>query len=269
MGKQYNISELIDSYTDSEFLIDGRHGADTDAVLNGVMAKVKPKKRLRLGVKLLVAAALAATVTITAATATASSPVRVYTRADGTVLTIGSEECPLIEDGENSSDDNVYVIENDRIYFTFDGQRLDITDMIDYDTPYCYRSDITDSLGEVHERWVAVGGTPKYIGWAEAIVDCDGNGFTYLGGFGNTWYEQYYIDGDTFTDLSRDCGYNYINLYPYRHHNLGWFEKFEEKIYTHSQEYYDAELEWHYPHDWEGESVDDNIPLPDNLHEFE
>ena len=269
MGKQYNISELIDSYTDSEFLIDGRHGADTDAVLNGVMAKVKPKKRLRLGVKLLVAAALAATVTITAATATASSPVRVYTRADGTVLTIGSGECPLIEDGENSSKDNVYVIENDRIYFTFDGQRLDITDMIDYDTPYCYRSDITDSLGEVHERWVAVGGTPKYIGWAEAIVDCDGNGFTYLGGFGNTWYEQYYIDGDTFTDLSRDCGYNYINLYPYRYHNLGWFEKFQEKFYTHSQEYYDTELEWHYPHDWEGESVDDNIPLPENLHEFE
>lgn len=268
MGKQYNISELIDGYTDNEFLIDGQQGADTEAVLNGVMAKVKPKKHLRLGLKVLAAAAVAAAVSITAAvTATASKPVRTYTLADGTTFTIGGEV--PVRNCDFYSEDNIYVVENGRVYFIFDDQHLDITDLIDYDTAYCYRSDITDSLGEVHERWVAVGGTPKYIGWAEAIVDFDGNGFTYLSGRGNVWYDQYYIDGEVFTDLGKDYSYNYTDLYPNRDPYFGWYEEFNEKFYPHSQEHYDAELEWHYPRDWEGELVDDNIPLPENLHEFE
>lgn len=269
MGTQYRVSELMDNYTDNKFLVSERQGADTEAVLKGVMDKVKPKKRLRFSVRVLAAAAVAAAVSITAAvTATASKPVRTYTLADGSKFTYGGE-VPCVVNGDGSSEDNIYVIENGRVYFTFDDQHLDITDLIDYDTPYCYRSDLTDSLGEVHEHWVAVGGTPKYIGWAEAIVDFDGNGFTYMSGRGDVWYEQYYIDGEVFTDLGKDYSYNYTDLYPYRSPNFGWYEKFDEKFYPHSQEHYDAELEWHYPRDWEGESVDDNIPLPENLYEFE
>lgn len=271
MGKQYNISELIDGYTDNEFLIDGQQGADTEAVLNGVMAKVKPKKRLRLGVKLLVAAALAATVTITAVTATASNPIRVYKRAWGGTLTIGVKDHPYVDDGYGASNDNIYVVEDGRVYFTFEDQHLDITDMIDFDTPYYYRSDLTDNLGEVHERWIAVGGRPGYIGWKEIIYDIDGYGHTNISGFSGFWeYYQYYIDGEIVTLLSPEGTHGYIDKYPYRYADFNWSKEVHERFgQPYSQEYLDNEKIWKYPRDWEGELLDDNIPFPEDLREFE
>lgn len=271
MGKQYNISELIDGYTDSEFLIEGESGADTEAVLKGVMAKVKPKKRLRLGVKLLMAAALAATVTITAATAAASSPVRVYKRLNGGTLTIGQKDHPYVSDGYGSSNDNIYVEEDGRIYFTVDGQHLDITDSIDFETPYYYRSDVTDNWGEVHERWVAVGGKPGYIGWMEIIFDVDGYGHKDISGFSGIWdYWQYYIDGEIVTFLSPEGTDFYIDKYPYRYIEFDWVKKAYERFKgPYSQEHYDAEKSWKYPRDWEGELLDDNIPFPEDLTQFE
>ncbi|MBD5104948.1 MAG: hypothetical protein HDT47_08840 [Ruminococcaceae bacterium] len=271
MGKQYNISELIDGYKDNEFLIDGQQGADTEAVLNGVMAKVKPKKHLRLGVKLLAAAVVAATVSITAVTATASKPIRVYTRANGGTITIGDYEHPYVEDGYYASDDNVYVVENGRVYFTFDNQHLDITDLIDYDTPYYYRSDITDSLGEVHERWIAIGGTPNCVGFGEAIYDIDGNGWLYTSGGGDAVeYYQYYIDGEIVTLLDQWGTDGYVDKYPYRYIEFNWFIDFYGHFKPFSvQECYELHQKWFYPPDWDGELLDDNIPFPEDLREFE
>lgn len=270
MGKQYRISELMDSYNDNKFLFEQEQGADTEAVLEGVMAKVKPKKRLRLGVKIFTAAALATAVTMTTMAATASTPVREIKLADGGTMILGREDCPYIVDGHGSSLDNVYKEENGRIYFTFEGQHLDITDEIDFDTPFYYRADVVDSLGQNHERWIAVGGIPGYTGMSEIIFDFDGEGHTNISGTGEFKYHQYYIDGEAVTDLG-DWGatHAYCDKYPYRYSDFGWFKN----VYARFKDYdeqasLDEAKKWRYPHDWEGEMIEEDIPLPEDLMEF-
>lgn len=257
MGKQYNISELIDGYTDNEFLIDGQQGADTEAVLNGVMAKVKPKKHLRLGVKLLVAAAVVGIMSVMVG---ASLPKTVYKLADGMTMSISDGLIEYNGDDRYSDYDNIYKIEGGRVYFTFDGQYIDITDSIDLDNAYYYRSDMVDSRGGVHERWIVVGGSSEHIGWIEEIADSDGT-FSHSSFHGSVEYYQYYIDGEIVTLLSQ-----YNDKYPYRYAEFNWVRKACERFgQPHSQD----EKSWKYPSDWEGELLDDNIPFPEDLSEFE
>lgn len=269
MGKQYRISELMDSYNDNKFLFEQEQGADTEAVLEGVMAKVKPKKRLRLGARILTAAALAAAVTMTATAVTASTPIREIKRADGSTIILGREDCPHIEDGHGSSIDNVYKEENGRIYFTFEGQHLDITDEIDFDTPFYYRADVVDSLGQNHERWIAVGGIPGYTGMSEIIFDFDGEGHTNISGTGELKYHQYYIDGEVVTDLDDRMDAYAIDKYPYRYSDFGWFKNVQARFYHYDEQAsLDEAKKWRYPHDWEGGMIEEDIPLPEDLMEF-
>lgn len=262
MGKQYNISELIDGYTDNEFLINGQQGVDTEAVLNGVMAKVKPKKRLRLGIKILAAAAV---VSLMSMIVGASLPTAVYKLADGTTMSISKGYIEYNGDDRYSDYDNIYKIEDERVYFTFDGQHIDITDLIDFDNAYYYRSDIVDSMGEAHERWIVVGGTPEHIGWIEEIADSDGV-FSHYSLHGCIEYYQCYVDGEIVTLLNPEETYGYIDKYPYRYADFNWSKEVYERY---SQEHLDNEKRWKYPRDWEGEPLDDNIPFPEDLHEFD
>lgn len=56
------------------------------------------------------------------------------------------------------------ALENDRLWFHADGQKLDITDQVDENTPYIYEhtDTATGSKG-----YVIVGGTVDHFGWAE------------------------------------------------------------------------------------------------------
>lgn len=269
MGKQYNISELIDGYTDNEFLIEGESGADSEAVLNGVMAKVKPKKRLRLSMKIFAAAAV---ISIMSVIVGASLPKTVYKLADGTIMSISDG---LIEyDGNDASTDydNIYVVEDGRVYFTFDGQHIDITDLIDFDNAYFYRSDIVDSMGETHERWIAVGGTPEHIGWIEEIADSDGI-FRHSSLHGSIEYYQYYVNGEvlTFLDGEESLYEEYGVKYPSRTFQYNWVRTGCERFTSDSDSlkyYYEQESEWRYPYGWTGETVDVDIPMPENIAVF-
>ena len=267
MGKQYNISGILDGYIDNEFLIEGEAGADTEAVLNGVMAKVEPKKCLRLSKKIFVAAAVAAALIITAA----ALPGRMYKLENGLTLNVYPNHIAYTGDKIKTDNSDVYIVEDGRVYFTYDGQNTDITDLIDFDHAYYYRAeDITDSLGDVHEMWIAVGGTPEHIGWFQTIENFDGLGNRTMSFNGSIQYYQYYVDGEVLTFLEWEEGFyeEYDCKYPSRSFNYNWVLEVDERFTPDAdalKHYYESEYEWKYPYGWTGETIDVDIPKPENI----
>ena len=61
-------------------------------------------------------------------------------------------------------------IRDGRMWFVADGKELDITDLVDVDTPYIY----TSTLADGHISHVIVGGTPEDYGYAEYVLRLDG-----------------------------------------------------------------------------------------------
>lgn len=168
MGTQYNISELMDNYTDNKFLIEQPQGADTDKVLQGVKEKIRSKKHLRLGTRILIAALAAAAVVITV-TAT-SSPVADYTSALGS-------EYHFCSDGSASwstlTAQAPYTVEGDRVIFTADGQHIDITDSIKDDNIYLYEYTGIDSHGLELMCYIGVAGTIGDLSYGEIVFSAD------------------------------------------------------------------------------------------------
>lgn len=56
------------------------------------------------------------------------------------------------------------VLEDGRLWFVANGERSDVTDLIDEETPYLYSS---SSESSDMTNYIAVGGTPEQFGWAE------------------------------------------------------------------------------------------------------
>lgn len=84
-------------------------------------------------------------------------------------------------------EDAPLVLEDGRLWFVGGGERTDVTDLIDEDTPYIYEH--TDPVTG-YKGWLILGGTPEDFGWAE----CADVG----GGFGLTGhdYSQIYLTLD-------------------------------------------------------------------------
>lgn len=268
MGTQYKISELMDGYIDSEFYTEEQN-EDVNAVLNGVMGKLKPKKRLRLGTKIFAAAAV---VTVMSLIIGAALPETFYKFADGLKMSVSPGYITYNGDDAETNHDNIYKVEDDSVYFNFDGQHLDITDLIDLDNAYYYRAeDITDNMGGAHERWIVVGGTPERIGWVEIITDTNGLGCDSVHWHGSVEYYQFYIDGETvtFLDMEENMYDEYSHKYPMRSIDFNWVREVKEKFEGFGKEYYDEEeLVWSYPFGWTGEQVDNNFPKPENLEDL-
>ena len=128
-----------------------------------LLEKKDAQKRRTPSVKVMVlAAALAVGCVLSIA---AGLPARVYNFASGnqfynmpgtdkTGMTVGGEVAPIkVEDG--------------RLWFEADGQKVDITNKVDENTPYIYEH--TDpTTGE--KGYVIVGGTVENFGWIEYVV---------------------------------------------------------------------------------------------------
>jgi hypothetical protein len=154
------ISKLMDHYTDTEFCPREGVFADPQAVRERVLAQVRPgRRKKRLGGKLLLVAAVAAVCMGLMATAYGIYSVR-YVSPAGAVLegengtaTTGQVGC-----GE------VVVLEEGRLWFVADGQRVDLTGLADGSTAYTYVTRDPDT-GAVSN--LIVGGTPEDFGWCE------------------------------------------------------------------------------------------------------
>lgn len=96
-------------------------------------------------------------------------------------------------------EDAPLVLEDGRLWFVNAGERTDITDLIDADTPYIYEhaDPVTGYKG-----WLILGGTPEDFGWAEYADVGGGHGLT-----GNNFSRIYLtLDGEKIrsTDLTQE-----------------------------------------------------------------
>lgn len=119
------------------------------------------KRRMPRAKTLVLAAALAVGCVLSIA---AGLPAQVYNLMAGGTLTVDPETNRAIF--EVSA--NVPVtLEDGRIMLTANGEKLDITDKIDENTPYIVKN--TDEANRTHGYFIA-GGTPEDFGWVEIPI---------------------------------------------------------------------------------------------------
>ena len=158
------------------------------------------RKRRMPSVKVLVlAAALAVGCVLSIA---AGLPAQVYNFVAGgsAAFLPGTGEGHFVYDGKGNGP---ITVENGRMWFEADGEKTDITDRVDENTPYIYER--TDPATG-NKGYVVVGGVIGDYGWAEFFMTEDGS-CSMLGE--NAWDYLVPIDGDQIplsqlTDAQRD-----------------------------------------------------------------
>lgn len=177
MKREIDITELMDSYTDNEFNIGGEAGVEAEKVVSAVMPQIKTKKKIKPLFKVLMASAAAALAIIAGVTVVSSSLIgnAHFTTALG--ARVDYEYSEGWEGGDIYTQshffsywpvDLKYPAEeiDGRLYFTADGQNVDITDLIDRKTPYIYSYTIPQTGFPVH---IIVGGDPDELSYVELI----------------------------------------------------------------------------------------------------
>lgn len=161
--KQLEISRLMDEYQDNEIFPEEGCAAEPEAVKARVLAKVKPparKRRLTGRKKLLLAAGLAAALVLLVG---AGFPSMVYRLANSTLR---FEQTPNSTSVAYEHGTSSMTAEDGRLFFVLDGERTDITDLIDADTPYIYDGSDPET-GMTY--YLIMGGTPEHYGWLEWV----------------------------------------------------------------------------------------------------
>lgn len=150
------------------------------------------KRRVPKAARLALAAALAIGCVLCIA---AGIPAKVYHFLGGGSVSVmpgpwgdklgGGEIILSVPDPEDAP----LVLEDGRLWFVNGGERTDVTDLIDADTPYIYEH--TDPETE-YKGWLILGGTPEDFGWAEYADVNGGSGLT-----GNNFSQIYLtLDGE-------------------------------------------------------------------------
>lgn len=161
--KQLKISEIMDNYTDNEFICDNEADIDADKVKSNVL-KMTKRRTIRKPMKIFIAAA-AAVFCLSAAAVAAGIPYRF-----GKIVT--KSQITVTIDEKGNIDRSVYKgnppfeYRDGRIIFTAVGEEKDITDLIDDETPYIC-SYISEDTGL--KAYIAVGGNPGHTGFSEII----------------------------------------------------------------------------------------------------
>ena len=168
MKKEIDITMLMDNYTDNEFNIGGEAGVEEEKVLSAVMPQVKPKKKIKPLFKALIAAAAAAVVVLAGTVAASNIVIRGgYKTPTGITVsywfTEGGGSWSTHYDEDRGTP--IKVEEGNRLMFVALEENVDITDLVDGDTPYIYSYD--NSNGDA--CYIIVGGEAGDYGYIEAI----------------------------------------------------------------------------------------------------
>ena len=164
--KELKISELMDDYVDNEVCIEGETWVDNEELKSLVMEQVKSKRKIKPLFKGLIAAA--AVVGVCFAGAVVASQMS----GSGSIITdIGATvNYTIDEDGswdrlEYLGDgEDVFTLDNGRLYLKTNGEKTDITDLIDRETPYIY-SYTNPENG--YENYIIAGGTTEEYGFVD------------------------------------------------------------------------------------------------------
>ena len=163
--KRLEISRLMDEYEDNEFFPQGGETADLQAVKARVLAQAEPaKKRPRPHLKtVLIAAALAAVGVLCVA---AGLPMMTYQLFTGGTMVADVEMSGpnrhIYSDLRNAFPEDPLVLEDGRLWLVLNGERTDITDRIDMETPYIVEH--TDPETGLSSSLI-LGGTSEDFGW--------------------------------------------------------------------------------------------------------
>ena len=166
------ISEIMDNYTDNEFLIEGQQAVSSDEVAAGVMDIIKVKKPLKLRTKILIAAA--AVVGLAGITGAAIN--------DGYFTSQLGNEISHFGSWSSTYGDMIppYTIveseEGKKVFFTANNEYIDITDYINRGENFYYYFSEVDNRANEYPAILCVGGTIDDIGFGEYYVHCDLNG---------------------------------------------------------------------------------------------
>lgn len=156
--KRLEISKLMDGYTDEEFFPEGEEAANPEAV------KVSVKKRSRPHLKtVLIAAALAAVGVLCVAAGLPMTTYQLFT--GGTMVADVEMSGPnrhIYSDLRNAFPEDPLVLEDGRLWLVLNGERTDITDRIDMETPYIVEH--TDPETGLSSSLI-LGGTSEDFGW--------------------------------------------------------------------------------------------------------
>ena len=172
--KKLELSRLMDAYTDAEFEPKEEVLVNREGIKETVMGTVRKKRRTARKAVVL-AAALAACLALVGFT----WGEQIIQLISGGQVTIGQTGIGggygtvTMSDGyDEDGNPTVIALEEGRLWFVADGQRLDVTDQIDDETPYVHTR--VDEQGNLH-YWI-VGGTPEDYGWFEGVKLPNGSG---------------------------------------------------------------------------------------------
>ena len=171
MLKKLKISSLMNEYQDQESEPVPQPGlVDGERVRQRVLGQVAGRRRRKLRRAVIAAVAAAACLGLVAWT----WGERIYQMASGGQVTIGEGYGSVtMSDGKGEEGEPLVVsLEAGRLWFVAGGERTDITDLVDEDTPYVHT--YTDGEGVLH--YFLVGGTPEDYGWFEGLKAPDGSG---------------------------------------------------------------------------------------------
>ena len=165
-SRKLDISRLMDAYEDTEFMPEEEILVDTEHIKQEVMKTVKGKRRTSRRAAI-VAAALCACLALVGWT----YGERIYQFISGSQVTIsgsagmGSGTITMSDGLDENGDPTIISLENGRLWFVADGQRVDVTSQVNENTPYVWTQ--WEKNGGLH--YIIVGGTPEDYGWFEGI----------------------------------------------------------------------------------------------------
>lgn len=187
------ISEIMDNYTDNEFLIEGQQAVSSDEIAAGVMDKIKAKKPLKLRTKILIATA--AVVGLAGITGAAINDAFFTDQLGNEISHFGA--------WSSSYGDMIppYTIveseEGKKVFFTANNEYIDITDYINRGENFYYYFSEFDNRANEYPAIICVGGTIDDMGFGEYFVHCDfQGGHTAAGNVGGAedekeWYIKF------------------------------------------------------------------------------
>ena len=162
--RKVDISRLMDAYEDTEFMPEEEISVDTERIKREVIKTVKGKRRTARRMAI-VAAVLAACLALAGWT----YGEQIYQFFSGGWVSIGGADDGPTMAMSNGLDENgdptIISLENSRLWFVADGQRIDVTSQVNENTPYVWTQWEKD--GGLH--YIIVGGTPEDYGWFEGI----------------------------------------------------------------------------------------------------
>lgn len=171
--KKLEISRLMDGYLDEEFGPKEGHSLDEERVKEKVRAQLR-RRTLKKRRILLAAAVLAICLGLVGW----SYGERIFHLLGGGQVIIGGGagmgygEIHMSDGYDENGQPLVVSLEEGRLWFVARGQRVDITDQVDANTPYI--DTWWDEEGNLY--YVMAGGTPEDYGWYQGVTALDGSG---------------------------------------------------------------------------------------------